>query len=524
MADDSHQSASTWEDRHGGIVVNGSSSGDLMSPCEVLGTDETSEKLPSLEVNDNNDESLDYSDGDDGNTEGNYVLNSDKDSAGDSVSESGSYSPNADQLFRDQSGLDEGTYRPLSVEVDDNVDGAQIGGQQDNAQNDQANPNQVIEDLIDHAEHDMCDDSESDLGSYHINSDEADGILEESESSGGEYDVSSSGEASDEDGDEEFSGVELLRVKYNLRQENPQLPDTVTTLETEDGAKVYVVGTAHFSEQSQQDVAELIWAVQPDIVMVELCKGRLSILQLDEETLLEEAKELNMEKLRVSIKQHGLIGGVMQVLLLHMSAHLTKELGMAPGGEFRKAFQEAQKVPGCKVHLGDRPIQITLNRAMGALTIFQKLRLAWCLLTSKDPITPEDVERFKQKDLLMELLEEMMGEFPTLSQVFVAERDMYLANSLRLCAESLRYPQDMQDEVVGHPVVVGVVGIGHVPGIINHWQKPASLEDIKELVSVPPPSLAGRVLRWGLRVSVLGIVAWGCYKCIRWSGIAEDYW
>ena len=38
--------------------------------------------------------------------------------------------------------------------------------------------------------------------------------------------------------------------------------------------------------------------------------------------------------------QHGFIGGVMQLLLLNLSAHLTKELGMAPGGEFRKAFQE----------------------------------------------------------------------------------------------------------------------------------------------------------------------------------------
>lgn len=30
----------------------------------------------------------------------------------------------------------------------------------------------------------------------------------------------------------------------------------------------------------------------------------------------------------------------MQLLLLSMSAHLTKELGMAPGGEFRRAFKE----------------------------------------------------------------------------------------------------------------------------------------------------------------------------------------
>ena len=36
--------------------------------------------------------------------------------------------------------------------------------------------------------------------------------------------------------------------------------------------------------------------------------------------------------------------GVMYLLLLSMSAHLTKELGMAPGGEFRTAYQEANKV------------------------------------------------------------------------------------------------------------------------------------------------------------------------------------
>ena len=30
----------------------------------------------------------------------------------------------------------------------------------------------------------------------------------------------------------------------------------------------------------------------------------------------------------------------MQVLLLSMSAHITKQLGMAPGGEFRAAYKE----------------------------------------------------------------------------------------------------------------------------------------------------------------------------------------
>ena len=99
----------------------------------------------------------------------------------------------------------------------------------------------------------------------------------------------------------------------------------------------------------------------------------------------------------------------MYLLLLSMSAHLTKELGMAPGGEFRQAFREARTVPGCLVHLGDRPINITLKRALGSLSLWQKLKLGFNILTSKDSITKEDVEKCKQKDLLESMLEEMAG-------------------------------------------------------------------------------------------------------------------
>lgn len=48
---------------------------------------------------------------------------------------------------------------------------------------------------------------------------------------------------------------------------------------------------------------QTIRQTQPDVVMVELCSGRVSILQLDEEKLLEEAKNINFEKIRLVIKQ-----------------------------------------------------------------------------------------------------------------------------------------------------------------------------------------------------------------------------
>ena len=94
-----------------------------------------------------------------------------------------------------------------------------------------------------------------------------------------------------------------------------------------------------------------------------------------------------------------------------MSANLTRTLGMAPGGEFRTAYRESQKIPGCIVHLGDRPIAITLKRALGSLTNWQRIKLAFNILTSKDEITKDDVERCKNKDLLESMLEEMAGMF-----------------------------------------------------------------------------------------------------------------
>lgn len=49
----------------------------------------------------------------------------------------------------------------------------------------------------------------------------------------------------------------LLEMKMKKRQEKPTLPSTVTELATEEGSKVYVVGTAHFSDSSKRDVVKV---------------------------------------------------------------------------------------------------------------------------------------------------------------------------------------------------------------------------------------------------------------------------
>jgi len=46
------------------------------------------------------------------------------------------------------------------------------------------------------------------------------------------------------------------------------------------------------------------------MVIVELCKSRINILSLDEETLLREAKNINLDKIRTAIRQVSLRPGI----------------------------------------------------------------------------------------------------------------------------------------------------------------------------------------------------------------------
>uniref|UniRef100_A0A3Q1ELM6 Pannexin 2 n=1 Tax=Acanthochromis polyacanthus TaxID=80966 RepID=A0A3Q1ELM6_9TELE len=298
--------------------------------------------------------------------------------------------------------------------------------------------------------------------------------------------------------------MELLwQLRSQRRQSSPELPETVTRLTAPDGSLLYLVGTAHFSDSKIHRICSV---QKPDVVVVELCQYRVSMLKMDENTLLREAKDINLDKVQQAIKQNGLMSGLMQILLLKVSAHITEQLGMAPGGEFREAFREAGRVPFCKFHLGDRPIPVTFKRAIAALSLWQKARLAWGLCFLSDPISKEDVEKCKQKDLLEQTMSEMIGEFPALHQTIVAERDIYLTHTLRQATRCVEAPPNAQKVPA---VVVGVVGMGHVPGIERNWEKQLN---INEIMSVAPPSRFGWVLRAVVKGVVVGMLGYACYR------------
>ena len=103
---------------------------------------------------------------------------------------------------------------------------------------------------------------------------------------------------------------------------NQNLPYTITVLDAPLKGKVYLVGTAHFSVESQREVIELIKRVQPNRVVLELCSARIDVLKYNEEYLLKEAKEMNLNKLMQMIKNVGeLVQIVFAVKRINHSIH-----------------------------------------------------------------------------------------------------------------------------------------------------------------------------------------------------------
>ena len=121
--------------------------------------------------------------------------------------------------------------------------------------------------------------------------------------------------------------------------------------------------------------------------------------------------------------------------------------------------------------LGDRPVDITLRRAISTLSTWQKIKMTYNCLFANEKLDEEELEKYKQKDVLEQLISELTEEFPGLSKVMVEERDQYLAQSIWGVCQS----------VDPGASVVAVVGIGHSAGIKAHWDNAENI-DISKLI------------------------------------------
>lgn len=269
---------------------------------------------------------------------------------------------------------------------------------------------------------------------------------------------------------------------------------------------IYLLGTAHVSNNSCQDVKLLLEFVHPDVIFVELCEGRIALLDSGVGNGHQQpspasgaANETNFSGVNSSIStidddqtkisfwhkvrqtQHEQGGSRLQalstVLLTSMQEDYAEELGVELGGEFQCAhryWKEQTQFPPHLV-LGDRPLQLTLIRAWESLRWWPKLKLivgmgfhSLFVKPNKDELKKwlESILSDDSSDLLTESLKELQRHFPSLHETIIAERDAWLAAKLVQTCRAIQssVPMDPHNSQQ-RSTLVAIVGAGHVPGI-----------------------------------------------------------
>ncbi|KAL4422409.1 hypothetical protein ABPG75_008606 [Micractinium tetrahymenae] len=122
------------------------------------------------------------------------------------------------------------------------------------------------------------------------------------------------------------------------------------------GAEIFIVGTAHVSKRSAEEVRDMIRLVKPQSVMVELCSGRAARLRSG-----NTDQDFLKQMLGSMFAPGGTLSQKLVQVSLPMMYRVLKLLGMDPGGEFKVALQEAERI-GARVVYGDRDVNQTLQR------------------------------------------------------------------------------------------------------------------------------------------------------------------
>ena len=217
------------------------------------------------------------------------------------------------------------------------------------------------------------------------------------------------------------------------------------TLEV-DGKEITIVGTAHISKESREEVKDAIEDIRPDLVGVELDQSRFDSLRDD-----SGWKDLEISEAIRDGKGNLLL---LNLILSIYQRKMGLEEGMKPGAELMAGIEKAEELD-IEYALIDQDINKTLNRAISSLSLLDKLKLvASIILPSSDE--EMDIEALKDGDMLGTIIEELEEEFPELKKVFLDERNTYMADKL--------LEKDFESAVV-------VVGAAHVEGLKEELKK-----------------------------------------------------
>jgi pheromone shutdown-related protein TraB len=260
------------------------------------------------------------------------------------------------------------------------------------------------------------------------------------------------------------------------------------------GREVILIGTAHISSKSVEEVREVIRSEKPDRVCVEIDESRYN-------SLVEKKSWQNLNIGQVLRERKGFLL-LANLVLSSFQRRLGLEMGVSPGEEMLTAVRVSRE-QGIPVSLCDRDIQITLRRAWSRSGFWGKNKMLAAMLSSvfsREKLDPEEIEKLKQKSTFQTMMDELASFLPSVKEVLIDERDRYLATRI-FNAEGAK--------------IVAVIGAGHVSGIEENLKKLESktLEnDISALETIPARKKISRILPYLVPALILALIVAGFFR------------
>ena len=302
---------------------------------------------------------------------------------------------------------------------------------------------------------------------------------------------------------------------------NGAVSDTRISLNL-DGREFILIGTAHVSRGSIDEVSGIIRQERPDLICVELDEGRYSSI-----TQKESWENLNMVKVFREGKGFLLLANL---VLSGFQRRMGAELGVKPGEEMKAALDIAKEL-SIPHALCDREVQVTLRRAWASCGIWNKSKLLATLLTSAfttEKISAEEIEELKNRNELDGMMNELADYLPEVKETLIDERDRYLAAKIWASARNqVSQKHGSKEQVPAEQVpakqtgdateqktmrIVAVVGAGHIQGIKNQMENIALTgndPDVSVLNTIPSRSVVSKALPFLIPLVILGLFVSG---------------